>query len=84
MKSLLILIVLITTSTSYAACEITVYKKKASAKTSYTKSGASISKSVITKLSDQCKFAVKLMSERQRNAMTVTRLKQRLAKLQAK
>ena len=84
MKSLLILIVLITASTSYAACEITVYKKKSSAKTAYTKSGASISKSVIKKLSDQCKFTVKIMSERQQNAMTVVRLKQRLAKLQAK
>lgn len=65
-----------------AACSINLFKKKTSAKTAYTANGQSISASIIKKLSNECKFNIKLMSEKQIKKMAITRLQAKLLKLQ--
>lgn len=80
----IILGIIILGSQCKASCNITLYKKSATAKTSYTLSGESISKKVIEKLSSQCDFAMKLMSVEQKRTMDIARLKARLAKLGVK
>lgn len=75
---------LVISNSASASCNITLQKKKAGAKTSYTMSGDTISKKVIAKLSKQCKFDFVIMSERQLKAMKIAKLKKQLAKLSQK
>lgn len=86
MKLLLthIVLILLSINTLKAACTIDLYKKKLDAKTSYTLDGVSISKTIVTKLSSQCKFNIKLMSEEQKRKMAIARLKKKLVKLSEK
>lgn len=63
-------------------CNITLLKKKASAKTFYTLKGETISKSVIKKLNSECSFDIKLMSNKMKREIDIKRLQKKLAKLQ--
>ncbi len=68
-------------ATTSGNCVIHLKKKSALTKTAYTKSGESISASIIKKLSDQCEFKVSLMSLAEKRAFDIKRLRARLTKL---
>ena len=58
--------------------------EKEGAKTAYTMSGESISKKVIAKLANQCKFTFVVMSSKKIKAMKIAKLTKQLAKLSSK
>lgn len=87
MRNLLLIATIIVTATVNNAmasnCNITLLKKKADAKTSYTVAGDRLSKKNIEKIAKVCKVQYKLMTPAQVKQLKVTQLKAKLAKLQA-
>ena len=78
----LIAVSILALSINSIACELTLTKKKAKAKTSYL-NGVSVSKKIQDALSTQCKLSYKVMSKEEVKAMTIESLQRRLNKLQA-
>lgn len=64
---------------STQACDLTLYKKKVTAKTLYTSKGESISKKMVKKLG--CNVSIKLFSTKRLRTMKIIKLEKQLAKL---
>jgi len=82
MKTLLFTsLLLLTAQSSFGACELTLYKKSLSAKTSYTKEGGTISSKITDKLKPYCKINFKMFTPDELRAMKIKRLEKQLSKL---
>jgi len=84
MKSLLLITLITLTSSSFAACEMNLYQKKAGAKSFYTTNGERLSLSAVSKIKNVCNIKVTLASEAMKKALKVKRLQAQLKKLQTK
>lgn len=80
MKKLITLVTLMTITHSFAACELTMDKKKAKAKTAYV-NGVSVSAKIRTALESQCTIKYNVLTEAQVKEMNIKNLEKRLAKL---
>jgi len=84
MKTLILLTTIAFSFNSFSACNLTLNKKKAKAKTAYL-SGVSVSTKIQNALVQSgCKVSFRTMTSNEVKTMTVNALKKKLAKLQSK
>lgn len=82
MKKLIAIVTLISINSAFAACEITMDKKKAKAKTAYV-NGVSVSSKIRAALESQCTIKYNVLTEAQVKEMNIKNLETRLAKLKS-
>ena len=84
MKTLLLITLITLASSSFAACNLDLYQKKAGAKSFYTTNGERLSFSAVSKIKNVCNIKVTLASEAMKKALKVKRLEAQLLKLKTK
>lgn len=85
MKKLILAITLVSSFSTFAACEFNLNVKKEGAKTAYTQNGTSVSSKIREALTAQgCKITYKVMSEKEVIQMNIENAEKRLAKLKSK
>ena len=82
MKKFIVLVALISIHSN--ACEIVLNKMSSDAKTYYLNNGETLSQSIITKLSTQCRVKAKVMSADQVTEIKIKQLQTRIEKLKNK